>query len=67
MIKGYGNYEFMQWLKMFFDANNSNADYDPMAARGGIKMGSGAVYNAKYQFSSPSGKVVVTHPAKEDD
>jgi RP/EB family microtubule-associated protein len=55
MTKGHGNYEFMQWFKMFYDANN--ADSYRTAARGGIHMESGSVYNARYYSSSSSESV----------
>merc|ERR1719219_786029 len=41
LIKGrfQDNFEFLQWFKRFFDANYQGADYDPVAARGGMSMG----------------------------
>ncbi|XP_072025053.1 microtubule-associated protein RP/EB family member 1-like [Amphiura filiformis] len=35
LVKGkfQDNFEFVQWFKMFFDANYSGDDYDPVAAR----------------------------------
>merc|ERR1712223_1392206 len=41
LIKGrfQDNFEFLQWFKKFFDANYQGADYDPVAARGGMSMG----------------------------
>lgn len=37
LVKGrfQDNFEFMQWLKRFFDANYQGHDYDPVARRGG--------------------------------
>lgn len=39
------NFEFLQWFKKFFDANYDGRDYDPLEARCGIPLGSGAVQN----------------------
>ena len=41
LIKGrfQDNFEFLQWFKKFFDANYQGGDYDPMAARGGVDVG----------------------------
>ena len=36
------NFEFVQWFKRFFDANNQGYDYDPLNARGGEPVGSAA-------------------------
>jgi len=37
------NFEFLQWFKKFFDANYSgDDDYDPIKARGGQALGTGA-------------------------
>ena len=33
------SFEFVQWFKRFFDANNQGYDYDPLAARGGEPVG----------------------------
>lgn len=45
LIKGrfQDNFEFLQWFKKFFDANYDGRDYEyePLAARAGIKMGTG--------------------------
>merc|ERR1712051_235146 len=43
LIKGrfQDNFEFLQWFKKFFDANNQGQDYDPVAARGGIELNGG--------------------------
>ncbi|KAH8394858.1 hypothetical protein KR222_008168 [Zaprionus bogoriensis] len=43
LIKGrfQDNFEFLQWFKKFFDANYDGRDYDPLAQRGGIKLGNG--------------------------
>jgi RP/EB family microtubule-associated protein len=65
MIKGYGNYEFMQWFKKFYDANNLDADYDPTAPRRGKQIGNASVYKARYHPSSPPAKVGATCPAKQ--
>lgn len=36
------NFEFLQWFKKFFDANNAGSEsYDALAMRGGEAMGSG--------------------------
>uniref|UniRef100_A0A1A9ZX13 Microtubule-associated protein RP/EB family member 1 n=1 Tax=Glossina pallidipes TaxID=7398 RepID=A0A1A9ZX13_GLOPL len=35
------NFEFLQWFKKFFDANYDGREYEPLVARGGIKLGSG--------------------------
>jgi len=41
LIKGrfQDNFEFLQWFKKFFDANYQGGDYDPLAARGGVDVG----------------------------
>lgn len=43
LIKGrfQDNFEFLQWFKKFFDANYDGREYEPLIARGGIKLGSG--------------------------
>lgn len=48
LIKGrfQDNFEFLQWFKKFFDANYDGRDYDPLIARGGIKLGSGTSANS---------------------
>lgn len=47
LIKGrfQDNFEFLQWFKKFFDANYDGQEYDPLEARFGIPMGSGAIQN----------------------
>lgn len=47
LIKGrfQDNFEFLQWFKKFFDANYDGREYDPMEARFGIPLGSGAIQN----------------------
>jgi hypothetical protein len=35
----------LQWFKKFFDANYDGRDYDPLEARCGIPLGSGAIQN----------------------
>ena len=42
LIKGrfQDNFEFLQWFKKFFDANYDGQEYDPMAARDGVELGS---------------------------
>jgi RP/EB family microtubule-associated protein len=65
MTKGHGNYEFMQWFKMFYDANN--ADSYRIAARGGIQKGSRSVYNARYHSSSSSTSARSSFPAKQTE
>merc|ERR1719510_1723755 len=44
LVKGrfQDNFEFLQWFKRFFDANYQGQDYDPMAARGGADVVTGA-------------------------
>lgn len=44
LVKGrfQDNFEFVQWFKRFFDANNQGYDYDPLSARGGEPVGSAA-------------------------
>merc|ERR1712083_544656 len=59
LIKGrfQDNFEFLQWFKKFFDANNQGQDYDPVAARGGgteLNSGNGAM---------PTSRMPVTKPA----
>jgi len=41
MIKGrfQDNFEFVQWFKRFFDANYNGGEYDAMAVRGGLPLG----------------------------
>merc|ERR1719340_172383 len=41
LIKGrfQDNFEFLQWFKKFFDANYQGEEYDPMAARGNVEVG----------------------------
>merc|ERR1711884_61189 len=34
------NFEFLQWFKRFFDANYDGQEYDPIAARDGLELGS---------------------------
>lgn len=43
MIKGrfQDNFEFLQWFKKFFDANYDGREYEPLIARGGIRLGNG--------------------------
>ncbi|KAH8285324.1 hypothetical protein KR054_007728 [Drosophila jambulina] len=43
LIKGrfQDNFEFLQWFKKFFDANYDGREYDPVAQRGGVKLGNG--------------------------
>ncbi|XP_055849232.1 microtubule-associated protein RP/EB family member 1 isoform X5 [Episyrphus balteatus] len=43
LIKGrfQDNFEFLQWFKKFFDANYDGREYEPLIARGGIKLGQG--------------------------
>ncbi|KAM7345285.1 microtubule-associated protein RP/EB family member 1 isoform 1-T2 [Cochliomyia hominivorax] len=43
LIKGrfQDNFEFLQWFKKFFDANYDGREYEPLIARGGIKLGNG--------------------------
>lgn len=36
------NFEFLQWFKKFFDANYVGNEYNPLEARGGVPLGSGA-------------------------
>lgn len=60
------NFEFLQWFKKFFDANYDGRDYDPLEARCGIPLGSGAVQNelgvgevvVKRQMQLPARRVV---------
>ena len=44
LVKGrfQDNFEFCQWFKKFFDANYDGADYDPVDARGGQPLETGA-------------------------
>lgn len=60
LIKGrfQDNFEFLQWFKKFFDANNQGQDYDPVAARGGIELnggGNGAVPTSRMPVASSNG------------
>lgn len=43
LIKGrfQDNFEFVQWFKKFFDANYCGEEYDAVAARGGVDIGTG--------------------------
>ncbi|BFG06198.1 microtubule-associated protein RP/EB family member 1 [Drosophila madeirensis] len=43
LVKGrfQDNFEFLQWFKKFFDANYDGREYEPLAQRGGVNMGSG--------------------------
>ncbi|XP_073848962.1 microtubule-associated protein RP/EB family member 1 isoform X1 [Musca autumnalis] len=43
LIKGrfQDNFEFLQWFKKFFDANYDGREYEPLIARGGIRLGNG--------------------------
>jgi len=43
LIKGkfQDNFEFLQWFKKFFDANNDGKDYDAEEVRGGEPLGNG--------------------------
>ena len=36
------NFEFLQWFKKFFDANYSGDPYDPVGARDGQEVATGA-------------------------
>ena len=40
LVKGrfQDNFEFVQWFKKFFDANDQGCEYDPVAARDGQPM-----------------------------
>lgn len=53
------NFEFVQWFKRFFDANNQGYDYDPLNARGGEPVGS-AANNRGAMTKAPSNKATVT-------
>ena len=60
LIKGrfQDNFEFLQWFKKFFDANNQGQDYDPVAARGGIELnggGNGAMPTSRMPVASSNG------------
>lgn len=54
LIKGrfQDNFEFLQWFKKFFDANYDGREYDPLAIRGGIKLGSVVSNNGSVGGSS---------------
>lgn len=43
LIKGrfQDNFEFIQWFKKFFEANYDGKEYDALAARGNVHLGSG--------------------------
>lgn len=68
LIKGrfQDNFEYLQWFKKFFDANYDGRDYDPLEARSGIPLGSGAIQNelgvgevvVKRQMQQPARRVV---------
>lgn len=49
LVKGrfQDNFEFVQWFKRFFDANNNDGEYDAFGARGGLPMGGGDGSGAK--------------------
>lgn len=49
LIKGkfQDNFEFLQWFKKFFDANYEEREYDALAARFGIPLGSGKARKEK--------------------
>ena len=51
------NFEFLQWFKKFFDANYDGQEYDPMAARDGVELGSKMPSNG--QSKMPSAKTSV--------
>lgn len=58
LVKGrfQDNFEFVQWFKRFFDANNKGLDYDPLSARGGEPMGGankGALNKAPSNRTAP--------------
>merc|ERR1719483_274000 len=60
LIKGrfQDNFEFLQWFKKFFDANNQGQDYDPVAARGGLELnggGNGAMPTSRMPVASSNG------------
>lgn len=44
LVKGrfQDNFEFCQWFKKFFDANYDGGEYDPVEARGGVELLTGA-------------------------
>jgi RP/EB family microtubule-associated protein len=44
LVKGrfQDNFEFCQWFKKFFDANYGGEEYDPVGARGGLPIATGA-------------------------
>merc|ERR1719219_728119 len=57
LIKGrfQDNFEFLQWFKKFFDANYQGADYDPVAARGGMTLIGGSTASAsRMPMAAPS-------------
>ena len=77
LIKGrfQDNFEYLQWFKKFFDANYDGRDYDPLEARGGIPLGSGAIHNElgvgeaniiKRQMQQPARRVVVQNGTKKN-
>ena len=48
------NFEFLQWLKKFFDANYTGIEYDALEARGGAALGLGRGGGGVRQRSIPS-------------
>ncbi|XP_043480148.1 microtubule-associated protein RP/EB family member 1 isoform X1 [Leptopilina heterotoma] len=61
LVKGrfQDNFEFLQWFKKFFDANNAGSEsYDALAMRGGEAMGSGG-------HNAPRGSGMVKRTPRE--
>ncbi|KAK7101224.1 microtubule-associated protein RP/EB family member 1-like isoform X2 [Littorina saxatilis] len=70
LVKGrfQDNFEFVQWFKRFFDANNQGYEYDPLSARGGEPVGAanskGALSKAPTNRSTvPKSRVPPARPA----
>ena len=51
-LKFQDNFEFVQWFKKFFDANNDGKEYNALEARNGQLLGSGAGRAGKFALKA---------------
>jgi len=69
LVKGrfQDNFEFVQWFKRFFDANNQGYEYDAVQARGGEPMGAanskGALNKAPTKNAVPKSRAPPSKPS----
>merc|ERR1719348_2578809 len=57
------NFEVLQWVKKFFDANYDGREYDAMGARGGEEVGSTNKPAAARSMGAPAPKSSMSRPA----